>query len=205
MSPQRASKTPGKGSDDVALPTEEKGKTSGKHMDLFPLQWVFSRYHIMLAHSYKGTRRNGGGGEGLRPLIYNDKLCTPLCTKKKFPKKATIKIQQLQEQQPDSGLWQSLPRRRAGEGFTWTHRRLHQCLQKKAETGCEAQAWCHRTRAHTLYMAHVLAVLLIFNSPCSSWGSQQASVLFFFFRTLFPFSWCGCCPSNLHGVQVSYL
>lgn len=40
--------------------------------------------------------------------------------KKKIPKKATIKIQQLQEQQPDSGLRQSLLRWRAGEGFTWT-------------------------------------------------------------------------------------
>lgn len=57
--------------------------------------------------------------------------------KKKIPKKATIKIQQLQEQRRDSGN-ASLTvssKKACQEGFsTWTRRwRPHQCLREKAE------------------------------------------------------------------------
>lgn len=198
-----ASKTPGKGPNRCGTSDRtQKGKTGGetKHTDLFPLQRVFSCYHKMLAHRCGETRRNGGG-EGLQPFIYNDKLHT-FMYKNKIPKKATIKIQQLQEQRRDSGN-ASLTvssKKACREGFsTWTRRRRpHQCLREKAEkqdVKCRCDVIVHaHSRAHThththiLYVVHKLSAVYrlccSFNSPCS-WGSQQASVLFFFFfRTL---------------------
>lgn len=221
-----ASKTPGKGPNRCGTSDRtQKGKTGGetKHTDLFPLQRVFSCYHIMLAHRCGETRRNGGG-EGLQPFIYNDKLHT-FMYKKKIPKKATIKIQQLQEQRRDSGN-ASLTvssKKACREGFsTWTRRRRpHQCLREKAEKQdvkrrCDVIVHAHsRTHTHTsctwcTSCRQYTSCVALFQQPLQlGFTTSECSFFLLFSDSLslffFPSSRCGRCPSNLHGVQASYL